>query len=109
MAYLGKSEVKRPWKPLKESRAHSLVQEGGRRGPVEVVGLLSVQPAAGPEVWNPGRCGSDFTSVADGPGGPAGGQPQTGAPGLLCHPCSQQQASPQRGRQPGTFFLIALP
>lgn len=74
MAYLGKSEVKRPWKPLKESRAHSLVQEGGRRGPVEVVGLLSVQPAAGPEVWNPGRCGSDFTSVADGPGGPAGGQ-----------------------------------
>ena len=35
-------------------------------------GVLSVQPAAGPDIWNPGRCGSDFTSVADGPGGAAG-------------------------------------
>lgn len=62
MAYLGKSEVQRPWKLLKEPRAHSLVQEGGCRGSVEVVRLLSAQPAAGPDVWNPGRRGSDFTS-----------------------------------------------
>ena len=57
MAYLGKSEVKRPRNPLKESRAHSLVQEGGFRGSVEVVGLLSVQPAAAPEVWIPAGAG----------------------------------------------------